>query len=29
MLLAVNSSDGKLKLVTIDDEGIELGAEVR
>ncbi len=28
MLLAVNSSDGTLKLVTVDDD-IELGAEVR
>lgn len=29
MLLAANTSDGKLKLVTINDKDIELGAEVR
>jgi len=29
MLLAANTSDGKLKLVTLDDSDIELGAEVR
>ncbi len=29
MLLAANTSDGKLKLVTVNDDDIELGAEVR